>query len=177
MTHDTGAHKDKKRMRIYAAPLLSQQAGLHAIISSQANQSFDCLRQHCRLYPEYAEAFHILEDLRHQAFNIYLDRILPQKSSNADPDDAIEHFIQTVQSYPPDSPGQHVLIWPCFIAASASRKQVHRDFLQQFLTRQYRHNGFANLLRAMDLLLKIWSQEEAQQDWPALLPEPQVFIM
>lgn len=166
-------------MRVYAAPLISEDAGLRAIISSQASQSFDCLRQHSQLYPEYADMFHIIEDLRRQAFNIYLQRALHATvgPDDADPEDAIEHFIRTVQSVPPDAPGQHVLVWPCFIAASASREQSHREFLQQFLFRQYLHNGFANILRAMDLLQRIWARGESEKDWTALLPEPQVFIM
>lgn len=163
-------------MRVYAAPLLSQDDGLHAIMS-HANQSFDCLHYYRRLYPQYSSVFDILADLRQQAFDIYLKRVLGPGDTKKESSTAnIEKFIKTLESFPQGSPGEHVLIWSCFIAASESREPAHKLFFQHFLSKQYSRNGFANILIALDLLQKIWARS-SNADWPALLPEPQVFIM
>lgn len=163
-------------MRVYAAPLLSQDDGLHAI-TSQASESFDCLYYYRRLYPQYSLIFDTLADLRQQAFNIYLVRVLtPEGAQDESSSAGITNFISTLGYFPPGSLGEHALIWSCFIAASESREPEHKLFFQQFLSRQYIRNGFANILIALDLLQKIWARS-SNVDWPALLPEPRVFIM
>lgn len=173
-----------RRMRVYAAPLLSQDDGLQALVSQQASQSFECLQYYRRLYPEHSSTFDILADLRQQAFNIYVDRVLnPDTSHDGDkvqPPSSnahIEAFIRTLESFPPGSPGEHVLIWPCFIAASESKEPEDRLYFQNFLSKQYIRNGFSNILIALNFLHKIWAEGSSNVDWPALLPEPQVFIM
>lgn len=168
-------------MRVYAAPLLSLDDGLYAI-TSQASQSFDCLYYYRRLYPEYSSTFDMLANLRQQAFNIYLERVLnpadetQQQDSSSSSSTGIKTFIRTLESFPPGSLGEHALVWSCFIAASESREPEHKLVLHEFLSRQYVRNGFANILIALDLLQRIWARS-SNADWPALLPGPQVFIM
>ena len=162
------------RMRVYAAPLLSQGDGVYAIMC-QAQESFDCLHYYDRLYPKHSATFNLIADLRQQAFNIYLDRVLDGGTSTASTG-VVDHFMETVQSFPEESPGEHVLVWPVFIAASESCSPEHHLFFEQFLERQYRRNGFVNILRALELLRRIWTRND-NEEWPALLPEPQVFIM
>lgn len=161
-------------MRVYAAPLLSQAEGFQAI-TSKSQESFDCLNYYNDLYPKYSRVFEIFADLRQQAFVIYLERVLGEKSG-IESTSSIEHFINTLKSLPEQSPGQHVLVWACFIAASESRTPEHRNFLEQFLERHYVRNGFGNLLKALELLKRIWAGG-LTDTWPALLPEPRVFIM
>lgn len=163
------------RMRVYAAPLLSQEAGFYAVVS-QASQSFDCLRYYADLYPERAADFDILADLRRQAFAIYLDRVASHETgSPADPR-SIDGFISTLEMLPPASPGEHVLVWPCFIAAAESRLPEHRAYFERLLSRQHARNGFANISKALDLLQTIW-RCKSQVSWPSMIPVPQVFIM
>lgn len=161
-------------MRVYAAPLLSQDQGLQAIMC-QAKESFDCLHYYVGLHPEHTSAFSLLADLRQQAFNIYLNRVLT-RGETPQAAGLIDQFVSTIQSFPEGSPGENVLVWPVFIAASESISPEHQLFFTQFLERHYRRNGFGNILKALDLLKKIWSRDDAQ-NWPELLPEPQVFIM
>jgi hypothetical protein len=162
-------------MRVYAAPLLSQSAGLRAL-TSEVEESFDCLYYYTRLYPGYLPIFRTIAALRHQAYNIYLDRVLENGNGNEHPEAPIRRFVETLKTLPDCSPGKHVLVWPCFIAASGSRMPEHQAFLQTFLEKQYIRNGFANLQRALELLKKIWAYD-LEEDWPSLLPQLRVFIM
>lgn len=163
-------------MRVYAAPLLSQRVGLQTL-ASQSEESFDCLQYYLRLYPCYSPLFGVIAALRQQAFNIYLNRVLLGYRTADVNESSIENFITTLQSLPESSPGQHVLVWACFIAASASRTHEYQVVLEGFLQKQYYRNRFANLRRALELLRRIWDCDFEDEDWPSLLPEPRVFIM
>lgn len=161
-------------MRVYAAPLLSQDAGLHAIIY-HGRDSFDCLHYYDQLHPTQSPTFKLIADLRQQAFDMYLDRVLGSGSRTASKR-VMDRFVATMQCFTEGALGEHVLVWPVFIAALESCSAEHQDILERFLRRQHRRNGFGNILRGLDLLKTIWSRQ-SNNDWPALLPEPQVFIM
>ncbi|CAM1501465.1 Fc.00g034490.m01.CDS01 [Cosmosporella sp. VM-42] len=118
-----------RKMRVYAAPLLSQGDGVYAIIC-QAQESFDCLHYYDRLYPKHSPTFSLIADLRQQAFNIYLDRVLDGCTSTPSTE-VIHHFMATVKSFPEGSPGEHVLVWPVFIAASESSLPEHHIFFEK----------------------------------------------
>ncbi|KAH8810879.1 hypothetical protein F5884DRAFT_261958 [Xylogone sp. PMI_703] len=163
-----------RKLRIYAAPLLSEAEGVYHI-SSLAHQSFDCLYHHRSMYPNHASTFNMIADIRQQAFDIYLLRVTEGPMSIVSVNN-IEHFIETLQSLPDDALGVHVLIWACFMAASESSTQEHQLFFRQYLETQYQRNGFANILKALKLLERIWARE-TYENWPALLPEPKAFIM
>lgn len=164
-------------MRVYAAPLLSQYDGIQVIVS-QAETSFDCLHYYDRLYPPFSSLFSCIAALRQQAFDIYLDRVLIGSQNTASDEDAIERFVETLKSLPDSSIGKHALVWPCFIAASGSRRPENQAVLHDFLENQYHRNGFVNLQKALELLKSIWTCGTNQdEDWPSLLPKPQVFIM
>ncbi|KAF6817667.1 hypothetical protein CPLU01_13535 [Colletotrichum plurivorum] len=169
-----------RKMRVYAAPLISQAAGIHAILY-HADESFDCLYYYYGLYPGRVSTFDLLVDLRQQAFKIYLHRVLAGKSnvSSSDSERLIESYKETLESFPKESFGEHCLIWPTFIAALECRNPEQQSFFEQFLTRQYQRNRFVNLLRALELLRNVWSQDGAENgvNWPALIPDLRVFIM
>lgn len=167
-------------MRVYAAPLISQAAGINAILY-HAEESFECLYYYYSLYPDQVSTFGLLVDLRQQAFKIYLHRVLAGKSnvSSSDSDKLIEKYKGTLESFPKNSFGEHCLVWPTFIAALECRNSEQQLFFEQFLLRQYRRNRFLNLLKALELLKEIWSQDSAENgvNWPALIPGLRVFIM
>lgn len=142
-------------------------------IMSNARQSFDCLRYNSSLNPEYSSMFDVIAGLRQQAFDIYLERTVPGSSTQSA--DRIERFKAVLETIPDGSPGDHTLVWPTFIVASESRVPEHRLFFQQFLERQFLRNGFSNILKGLALLARIWESDDGA--WPALLPEPRVFIM
>ncbi|KAF7594252.1 hypothetical protein BBP40_009804 [Aspergillus hancockii] len=162
-----------RKMRVYAAPLLSEEAGIYNVMS-HAQESFDCLHYNGGLHPDHRLTFYLIAYLRQQAYDIYLQRALmgPHGALHTD---KIEQFKKTLELFE-GSPGDHSLVWSTFIAASESRTDEHRCFFKQFLEKQYRCNGFLNILKALKLLERIWARG-SHTNWPALLPEPRVFIM
>lgn len=161
-------------MRAYAGTLLSREDGVQGIIA-HGQQSFDCLNYYSKLYPHHVSAFHLLADLRQQAYSIYLHRATsgPEGTSSLN---QVRKFKETLVSLHDDTPGQHGLIWPCFIVASESIDPEDREFYRTYLMRHYRRNGFSNILTALELLNRIWARDD-HIHWPDLLPEPGVFIM
>lgn len=162
------------RFRVYAAPLLSEEAGVRSIVA-HAQESFDCLHYNGNLHPDHALTFYLNAYLRQQAYDIYLERATMGPHGTLDPN-KIEQFKETLVMFPEGSLGEHSLVWPTFIAASESLKDEHRLYFKQFLEKQYHRNGFLNLQQALKLLDKIWARS-SYTNWPALLPEPRVFIM
>ncbi|OGM40216.1 hypothetical protein ABOM_010856 [Aspergillus bombycis] len=163
-----------RKFRVYAAPLLSEEAGVRSIVA-HAQESFDCLHFNCNLHPDHALTFYLNAYLRQQAYDIYLERTLMGPHGTFDPD-KIERFKETLELFPEGSLGEHSLVWPTFIAASESLKDEHRLYFKQFLEKQFHRNGFLNLQQALKLLEKIWARS-SYTNWPTLLPEPRVFIM
>lgn len=143
-------------------------------ILSNARQSFDCLRYNSSLNPEYSSMFDIIAGLRQQAFDIYLQRTMLDSNCTQSAD-KIERFKAMLEMIPDGSPGEHALVWPTFIVASESCVSEQRLFFQQFLEKQFLRNGFSNILKGLVLLARIWASDDGA--WPALLPEPRVFIM
>ncbi|KAE8330495.1 hypothetical protein BDV39DRAFT_212835 [Aspergillus sergii] len=163
-----------RKFRVYAAPLLSEEAGVRSIVA-HAQESFDCLHYNGNLHPDHALTFYLNAYLRQQAYDIYLERATMGPHGTLDPD-KIEKFKETLGMFPEGSLGEHSLVWPTFIAASESLKDEHQLYFKQFLEKQYHRNGFLNLQQALKLLDKIWARS-SYTNWPALLPEPRVFIM
>lgn len=161
-------------MRVYGAPFISQDAGTCTLLF-EGQQSFDCLEYYRHLYPHYFDSFDRIVSLRQQAYDIYLYRA-SLGDDGAPSTHLVENFISTLEQIPEGSLGEHSLIWPCFIAASESHSPEDQLFFNNFLRRQFSRSGFVNVLRALDLLKKIWAKQK-HQNWTKLLPEPQVFIM
>ncbi|KAF4781101.1 hypothetical protein HER10_EVM0007265 [Colletotrichum scovillei] len=168
-----------RKMRVYAAPLVSQDAGKNAILY-HARESFDCLYYYYNLYPDHCPTFDLIADIRQQAFNMYLCRV--STNDNETPllpscIDAIETFQRSLEAFPEGALGEHILVWPTFIAALECHTSEQRLFFETFLLRQYHRNNFLNIPKALVFLRAIWSQESGQLCWPALIPELRVFIM
>ncbi|EQB44184.1 hypothetical protein CGLO_17098 [Colletotrichum gloeosporioides Cg-14] len=166
------------KMRVYAAPLLSQEAGVDAIMY-HGKESFDCLYYYHSLYPDYCSTFDRLADLRQQAFNIYLSRVLGESILKSSPAELINSYQKSLESLPEGSVGEHCLVWPTFIAALECRNREQQAFFEHFLLRQYHRNQFLNILKALELLRHIWDQTGRgnETNWPALIPSMRVFIM
>lgn len=162
------------RMRVWGAPFISQDAGTQAL-RFEAQQSFDCLQYSYQLHPDHSNLLARIANLRQQAYDIYLHRVsteyVPTTFTSL-----IENFKSSLELFPEGSLGEHALIWTCFIAASESHLPDHQQSFERFLVRQYHRNGFANILKALELLKRIWKRNP-HENWTALLPEPQVFIM
>lgn len=181
--------KDMDRMRVYAAPLLSEQKGRETISSQiQMVQLFDCLNYCSWQHPEHSLTVSFVRDLVYQARDIYLEQVLLESpsvpaspvimESNNTPDSIkrVQRFKETLEAFPHDSPGEQVLIWASFVAASGCVLDEHKAFFKDVFLRHYARSGFVNLLRALEYLQKIWARAPGER-WTSLLPQARVFIM
>ncbi|KAM5349071.1 hypothetical protein ACJ41O_008894 [Fusarium nematophilum] len=164
-----------RKMRVYASPFISQDAGVTAI-ATHARQGWPDQHHYRQSYPAHSRALGLISNLREQAFRIYLRRASSAEDVGAASTDLISTFRQMLESFPEELPGEHVLIWPIFIAASESYAPEHREFFAGFLERHFRRNGFANILKALESLRVIWARNGGE-NWTALLPKQPVFVM
>lgn len=178
-------------MRVYAAPLLSEQTGLETISSQdQIAQFFDCLNHCSQQRPEHALAVSFVTDIVHQARDIYLQQVLKLRDPVSSPlgprpgqiiamsesIGRVQRFKETLEAFPHGSPGQQVLVWATFVAASDCLLDEHKAFFEGVLLEHYARNGFVNLLRAIEYLRKIWARSPEER-WTTLLPQARVFVM
>jgi hypothetical protein len=98
-------------------------------------------------------------------------------SSTSDSILRLQHFKETLEAFPHEAPGGHVLIWATFIAASDCILEEHKAFFETALLRIFVRNGFVNVLYGLDLLRKIWAQRSMGEKWTSILPQTRLFIM
>lgn len=175
-------NRQTHKLLTYAAPLLSEESGL-AIMSSPDRrlEAFDCLNHCIRQHPEHEEAVSLVVDLISQAQDIYLNQFQQDHTLLAHDQPLasvfrVQKFIDTVGRFPDDSPGEQVLVWASFIAASACVLDEHKSFFQGYLFQHYMRSGFLNLVKALEHLRLIWARNPAER-WTRLLPRAGIFIM
>lgn len=175
-------------MRVYAAPYISELAGLETLAcQSQWDQYFDCVRHCSQSRPENAVAVASIIEVMQQAQNIYLQDVAKTASwalehhkrstTEAESNDRIERFKETLEQLPVDVPGTHVLVWATFLVAAASSLGRHRVFFEGVLLKHYSRSRFANLLRGMKHLPYIWAKTDQGMSWTQVLPEARLFLM
>lgn len=176
-------------MRVYAAPLLSEDAGV-ATLSSETNitRAFECLRHCSEQRPDFTTEASIIQSLIQQSYDIYLrqatQELLPNpyllgRSALHDAESIwrVQQFIDTFQSFPSQSSGMQVLIWATFVAASASVLDEHRSFFLRVFRDFYSRSGFKNVSRGAKHLQIVWDLESTGERWVSLLPQAKVFVM
>lgn len=174
-------------MRVYAAPLLSEDAGIHIISSdAETGRMFDCLNHCLQRCPEHPEVVEIIPDLVRQACEIYLSHVRLDALGLDSPDtiamyvsesiDRVQRFKETLEAFPPGAPGEQVLIWACFITASSCLLEEHKAFFERFFMRQYGRSGFRNLEMGLNSLRKIWARSLTER-WTTLIPQMMLFVM
>ncbi|KAM0417417.1 hypothetical protein ACHAPT_012566 [Fusarium lateritium] len=163
------------KMRVYASPFISQDEGVSAV-ATQIRQSWADQQLYHQSYPAHSRALGLISELRDKAFQIYLNRASSVEDGGAASADLISTFKQMLESFPEALPGEHVLVWPIFIAASESYSPDHQQFFARFLEKQFRRNGFVNILKALESLREIWARN-GNENWTTLLPKQPVFVM
>ncbi|VUC30173.1 unnamed protein product [Clonostachys rosea] len=176
-----------QKMRVYAAPHISEIAGLETLTSqSQWDQYFDCVRYCSQSESQGALRVAAITDVMQQAHDIYLQGLdsaswaLGDETGAAvatDPGDRIERFKMTLEQLPADGPGAHVLVWAIFLVAAASSSERHRTFFKEILLRRYSQSRFANLLKGIRHLPQIWIKTDNGIRWTQLLSEARLFVM
>ncbi|RGP79326.1 acriflavine sensitivity control acr-2 [Fusarium longipes] len=178
--------RELHKFRVYAAPHLGEEMGLH-MISSQArtDQLFGCLNHCLQLYPQHEPLFSQVADLVYQARDIYLQQVLSDQTTSffdldpvpANPNSVarVQRFIETLGQVPHTSPVAHMLIWTTFVAASDAQLEEHKVYFEDVLRRHHARNGFGNLLKGIDALKRIWSRKPGER-WTTLLPQTKVLV-
>lgn len=172
---------------MYAAPLLSEDAGINIISSkTEIAPMFDCLNHCLENNPRHAGSLALVPNLVHQACDIYMNQAVLDTQTRATPQIRARHviesigrvqrFIETLEEFPDDTPGKQVLTWACFVAASDCRLAEHKEFFSNFFLNRYARSGFMNLTMGLDALGKIWTRKPDER-WTVLLPHSKLFMM
>jgi Fungal specific transcription factor domain len=163
------------RLQLYAETLLSEEGGSE-FVSVKIDKCLEFLRFCCSLHPEHEDLIMCLQDLILQACDIYIHRaknIVPVSQSVH----LVERFKRTAEKVLLESLGQNVLVWSYFIVAAESTTLEHRTFFIDRMERLYQLTGFANNLKGLAQLRKIWAIQPSMR-WTQLLGGPaQVLIM
>ncbi|RSM04960.1 hypothetical protein CDV31_009761 [Fusarium ambrosium] len=168
------------KIRLYAAPLLSEESGL-AVVSSQehASRLFNCLTHHLSVYPEHSASFAFITDLVQQAINMYLTSSqlnAPSALDIADSITRVEHFKETLEAFPLGAPGEQVMVWASFVAAASCLLDEHMEFFEHVFMRHYMRSGFSNLVSGLEALRKIWSRKPDER-WTLLMAGVHILVM
>lgn len=159
-------------MRVYASPFISQDAGVSAI-GTGGQQGWADQEQYLISYPNQSYTLSLISSLRELAFQIYLQRASTTTVATMHP---LATFRLLLESFPDTIPGEHMLIWPVFIAAAASHTQNDRVFFSGILQKHFCRSGFVNIRKALESLRRIWARS-SDQDWTTMLPEQAVLVM
>ncbi|KAF4471072.1 acriflavine sensitivity control acr-2 [Fusarium albosuccineum] len=173
-----------RKLRVYAAPLLSEQSGLETL-AAQAHWGhiFDCLNHCSQSQPDHAGAVSVITDIVQQAHDIYIRQAVsnfqrgPSANDWATSIQGIQRFKETLEAFPKDSPGQQVLIWATFIAASDCILDEHKAFFESLLMQHHARSGFLNVVKGLKHLRNIWARKSQGDKWTRLLPQAQMFLM
>lgn len=156
---------------------------------SRRLSALDCLNHCIRQHPEHAKPISLVADLINQAQEIYLTQFHadddPSSRQATDQQQEqqplasvfrVQRFIDTLDTFPFDSPGEQVLVWASFIAASACVLDEHKAFFEGYLFQHYVRSGFLNLVKGLEHLRLIWARHPGER-WTGLLPRAGIFIM
>ncbi|KAH8812781.1 hypothetical protein F5884DRAFT_786385 [Xylogone sp. PMI_703] len=100
-------------------------------------------------------AFENLDSAVTQACDLYMQHTSSKRVQAADR--ALEALKSTVSKIPSNTPGEHVLVWIYFVAATKSQSDVHRSFFSVSLADLYNRLGLENLASSFQSLHKSWS--------------------
>lgn len=171
------------RIWLYGLPLLNEEAGFRSISSPTfITDLMKSLNFQMDEYPEWPIASAMIEELVRQAVQIYLDSFKNSRGSTSSVTTLVESaplaegFIQSLKSIPSGFPGERVIIWASYIAASSCHTIDHQDFFEGFLESQYKRSRFANVREGIRILRDIWSREPNKR-WTLLIASQHVLIM
>uniref|UniRef100_A0A0D2XU81 Uncharacterized protein n=1 Tax=Fusarium oxysporum (strain Fo5176) TaxID=660025 RepID=A0A0D2XU81_FUSOF len=140
-----------RKLKVYAAPLLSEDAGIN-IISSEAevDKMFECLNHCVQNNPQHSKSLELVPGLVRQACEIYLNQVAFDSHTPVTPQvrarrvvesiRRVQRFIDTFEAFPENAPGKQ------------------------------------NLTMGLGTLRKIWARKPDER-WTVLLPQPKIFVM
>jgi hypothetical protein len=163
--------------------LLDEAAGLQTISSpTRAAELLNSLSHRLSHYPEHAVVLSFVTDLVRQAFDIYLEQFNPPDPENISQYEMtrsitrVQHFKETLEAFPDGSPGEQVLVWASFVAASGCLLVEHMSFFEGVFLRHYARNGFGNIRRSLEYLRKIWARDPGKR-WTSVMADAKFLVM
>ncbi|OTB00950.1 hypothetical protein M426DRAFT_225434 [Hypoxylon sp. CI-4A] len=168
--------KQIHKMHVYASALVDEQEGMREIASQVQKRCWDEQELTLLPHPDYGYTLPLISELRQLAFQIYLDEVTRSDDMVDVAPNLLGRFRLALESLPETAEGQHVLVWPAFIAAAASRTAENRDYFTRFLQRQFLQSGFVNIRKAFDCLKRVW-ERKTQESWTRLICNQGVFVM
>lgn len=82
----------------------------------------------------------------------------------------IQAMIERLSRIPPQSPGAHALVWPCFVAGAETTDPDQRAFFVGYMNGIYARTKFRNIPAAVDSLERLWANKRGQR-WTQYLHE------
>lgn len=169
-----------KRYRGYASPFLSRDEGiatlsLTTVSRPSSSRGWDEFTTYCDLYPNLSSSMSTIYEITQKACSIYLARA---QAGSAAPAlvDLVKDFKNTMERLPANCPGEHILVWPCFIVALESSTPDHRYFFAKTLFRHQKRQGFANVTKGLEYLATAWATQ-SDSDWVRHLTRLDVFVV
>lgn len=174
------------RFRAYAAPLLSEEQGKLLVSSPDSvSQLLACIVHRLPPLLECSLPISFILDLMQQAVNIYLEQVeycslLPGGDDNSWLSEVsitrVQHFKETLEAFPSDYPGEQVLIWASFVAASGCILDEHKRFFEGVFLRHHERSGFENVLAGLAHLRRIWKRSPMEK-WTTLMANGDILVM
>lgn len=88
----------------------------------------------------------------------------------------VQCIKETLAAISPEDPGHRVTIWAAFVAAASCVRDQDKEFFEGFLMKHYLRNGFANILRGLELLKRIWTRQPGER-WTLLVSGAKILVM
>jgi hypothetical protein len=159
-------------------PLLGEHNGILALQRSSQWQEWLTFEQ----FPEGSENHRIIDQTRlcyAIACDIYMRRATSDDTETTSPtsfqDCSIEHtatrnLIEQLSQIPPEAPGAHALVWPCFVGGAEATDPDERTFFVNYMDRVYARTKFRNIPAAVHSLENLWARKGGKR-WTQCLPE------
>ncbi|KAI0604630.1 Fungal specific transcription factor domain protein [Pyrenophora tritici-repentis] len=159
-------------------PLLSESNGIATLQGLSRWQDWQMYEQ----FPEGADNRRIILKIRQcysAACDIYIQRatsgnkewpISTLHQSELNRYTTTHHLMELLSQIPPDMPGAHCLVWPCFLGGAEATDHHQRNFFVDYMYHIYARTGFRNILVAVQSLQNLWASK-GDERWTLCLPE------
>ncbi|KAI9791242.1 MAG: hypothetical protein M1816_004234 [Peltula sp. TS41687] len=151
--------------------------GLQPVVDYQAISdavSLDCsIRTWMNTQPPDTPRF-IAAQLYRQCTWIYLWRTIYPSRSTPKIIEAVDEGLDLLQQLPPDAPTQSILLMPVFILGCAAFEPEQRPALRKAFGTLKRYSNLKNIEPAKDVVEKVWSimdadDDDASWDWENII--------
>jgi hypothetical protein len=79
-------------------------------------------------------------------------------------------LINQLAQIPPEAPGAHALVWPCFVGGAEATDPAERAFFVNYMNSVYARTKFRNIPAAVRSLQSLWDSK-GKRRWTQCLPE------